>query len=214
MVRRNTRELILATSLELFNRFGEPAVTTNQIATEADISPGNLYYHFRAKHDIVLELFRRFIAQLDPVIDVPEDSSLDAEDLWFQLHLSFELKGRYRFFYRNLADISGRMPDLGRAFRALFRHERRAAAHIVAGLERRGALAIGATERLLLLDNMMLVLVYWIPYADLVAAADVEGDAAQARAIAGVLQMVMPYLRQPEHDAFGALVDAYLRHAA
>lgn len=214
MVRRDTRELILSTSLGLFNQLGEPTVTTNQIALEADISPGNLYYHFHAKQDIVVELFKRFVTQLDPVIDVPPGGSLDAEDLWFHLHLSFELKGRYRFFYRNLADITQRIPDLGRAFRGLFRRERTATAQIVAGLQRRGALAIGETERTLLLDNMMLVLTYWFPYADLFAAADVEDESAQTRAIAGVLQMVMPYLRQPEHDAFGALVASYLEHSS
>lgn len=213
MARRNTRELILTTSLALFNRHGEPSVTTNEIALEADISPGNLHYHFHRKQDIVVELFKRFIAELDPVIDVPESSTLDAEDLWFQLHLSFELKGRFRFFYRNLADITGRMPDLERAFRALFRREHRAAAHIVAGLERRGALQIGDTEKLLLLDNMMLMLTFWIPFADLYSEGGLEDSSAQTRAIAGVLQLVMPYLRQPEHDQFSELVRAYLAHS-
>ncbi len=147
------------------------------------------------------------------MIDVPESGSLEAEDLWFQLHVSFELKGQFRFFYRNLADITDRIPDLERAFRGLFRRERQAALQIVTGLERRGALALGDIERALLLDNMLLLLTYWIPYADMFDEAGLENGTAQTRAIAGVLQLFMPYLRRPEHDEFAELVRSYLAHS-
>lgn len=212
MPKRDTRELILATSLGLFNELGEPHVTTNHIADAADISPGNLYYHFNNKQDIVLELFKRFIVQLDPVISVPENTALEAEDFWFQLHLSFELKGQYRFLYRNLVDLAEQIPNLGRAFRGLFRQEHDALATTLAGLEQRGALQITPEEKSLLLNNLMLALNYWLPFASMFENNGLAPADSQARAIAGVLQMVLPYLREPEHDEMAELMARYLQH--
>ena len=210
MARRDTRELILAVSLEQFNAFGEPNVTTNHIADEAEISPGNLYYHFRSKDDIVIELFKRFLGRFQPLIDIPEDILLHADDLWFQLHLSFELKGEYRFLYRNLADLTARIPDLDRAMRALLQRERQAAFNSLSGLEQAGALQIDPIEKELLTDSLLLSLTYWIPFAEQFDPDGLDNSTAQVAAIARVLLMVTPYLRQPERDQFTALAHKYL----
>jgi len=208
-VKRNTREHILEISLSLFNELGEPRVTTNQIALEADISPGNLYYHFRSKHDIVLELFKRFLAQFQPLLEVPENSSLEAEDLWFQLHLSFELKGRFRFLYRNLTDLAHQVPNLGKAFLGLLRMERKAVRGLIESLERQDKLRITKNEKTLLLNNLMLALTYWISYAELIDADGLANGSVQTNAIAGVLQLVIPYLRPPDRKQFTELVQGY-----
>src|SRR5262245_29892827 len=99
---RRTRERILETGLDLFNRHGEPNVTTADIADEMNISPGNLYYHFRNKHEIVGELYAAYEARVAPLLTDPAGRRVGVEDLWLLLHLVFEEMWAYRFLYRDL----------------------------------------------------------------------------------------------------------------
>ncbi|HUM91599.1 MAG TPA: TetR/AcrR family transcriptional regulator, partial [Candidatus Competibacter sp.] len=91
-----TRDRILQTSLQLFNECGEPRVTTNHIADELDISPGNLYYHFRNKDQIISLLFQQFEQRMEAALQVPERRVPDLEDMWLYLHLVFENIWEYR----------------------------------------------------------------------------------------------------------------------
>jgi len=213
MARRNTRELILSTSLELFNHYGEPNVTTNHIADEADISPGNLYYHFRSKDDIVIELFKRFLTRFQPLIEISEESLREAEDLWLQLHLSFEVKGEFRFLYRNLSDLTARIPDLDRAMRGLLVRERQSAWNSLTGLEYTGVLSIEPVQKEMLTDSILLALTYWIPFAELFEPGGLHGGGAQTRAIARVLLSVTPHFREPEKKQFTELAYHYLSNS-
>lgn len=210
MAKRDTRELILTTSLALFNHFGEPQVTTNHIADEADISPGNLYYHFRSKDDIVIELFKRFLVRFQPLVEITDELLRHAEDLWFQLHLSFELKGEFRFLYRNLSDLTARIPDLDRAMRGLLSRERQAAWNSLSGLEQSGVMTIDERQKDMLADSILLSLTYWIPFSELFDPQGMKDSSAQTRAIARVLLSVTPHLRDPEKSQFTGLANQYL----
>ena len=118
---RRTRERILETSLALFNRFGEPHITTADIADEMNISPGNLYYHFRNKDDIIGELYAAYEATVVPLLAVPDDPPPGIEDLWFMLHVLFERMREYRFLYRDLDEITSRNRKLAQRFADLLR---------------------------------------------------------------------------------------------
>lgn len=59
-----TRDKIVYAALELFNEHGERSITTNHIAEYIEISPGNLYYHFRNKQEIVRDIFTLYSTEL------------------------------------------------------------------------------------------------------------------------------------------------------
>src|SRR5690554_8211584 len=96
-----TRDRILHTSLQLFNEHGEPNVTTLQIADELDISPGNLYYHFKNKSEIIDELFASFESHINNLLEVQEEVS-GIEDQWLFLRLVFESIAQYHFISQDL----------------------------------------------------------------------------------------------------------------
>ena len=75
-----TRDRILAAALELFNQQGERKVTTNHIAAHLGMSPGNLYYHFKNKQEIIYELFLNYEDTVDGYLDVPTDRQLTVTD--------------------------------------------------------------------------------------------------------------------------------------
>ena len=52
-----TKEKIKQVSIKLFNENETLSITTNHIAKEAGISPGNLYYHYKNKEEIIREIY-------------------------------------------------------------------------------------------------------------------------------------------------------------
>lgn len=97
-----TKDRILQISLQLFNERGERSVTTNHIAAELGISPGNLYYHFRNKQEIIKELAQQYQAETLEMLALPVDRPLNANDKisYFQV-LSNQLWA-YRFIHRDV----------------------------------------------------------------------------------------------------------------
>ncbi len=212
---RRTRERILDLSLRLFNDLGEPNVTTSAIADEMNISPGNLYYHFRNKDDIVNALFEQFEREIDQFLDVPPKRPIGFEDAWLFLHLLFESIWRYRFLYRDLNDLLSRNRRLEVHFRSILERKQRAAHRLCTALAESRQLHANEREIESLATNMVVVATYWLSFEYVSNARrfsdPVFQSGAMARGAYQVLVLVAPYLPEDGRALFMRLASEYLK---
>lgn len=203
---QNTQTRILAAALELFNDHGESNVTTNRIADELDISPGNLHYHFRTKQDLVEALFGAFEGQMLELLSASNEPDADLEHIWLFLHLVFETAARYRFIYHELTDVCARYPAVARRFRAILKLSAGTARTLVEGLGKAGILHAEDAELEALVRNILLVSTCW-PAFDAVYE---DSGPRPERAVWQVLSLVSPYLDGDARAYLLSLAESYL----
>jgi AcrR family transcriptional regulator len=209
MAPRQTRERILTTSLALFNAQGEPNVTTNQIADELEISPGNLYYHFRNKEDIVEHVFARFEARMDQTLQIPEGRLPTLEDVWMQLHLVFQCMWDYRFLYRDLVDILSRNRKLKTHFARILNRAATSAGEVLRGLAQAGVLRATSDEIRATAENILLVATFWLNFSIVRNARPQTEEEDPTRGIYQVMLLIAPFLRDTERAHLNTLAQAY-----
>jgi len=113
MAKIKTRDLILDVSLVLLNERGESRVNSVDIAHEMNISPGNLYYHFKGKEEIVLELYAQFHARAVLAVDaILGESSGEPQEILMRVSLVSDVFQQYGFISQDIHGLSDRYPEL------------------------------------------------------------------------------------------------------
>src|SRR5512140_1705461 len=209
---RRTAERILEVTLDLFNRFGEPNVSTTLIAAELNISPGNLYYHYPAKEELINALFDRYERAISELLHAAGDVR-DVEDAWFFLHSLFERIWQYRFLYRDLNELLSRNRRLETRFQAVLANTTHAIKALLAGLSRSQAVTIDPAEVEPTATSMVVVLSYWLSYEYVCdPRRALEPDRAEHALMRGahhVLILLAPYLEAAQRQHLLALGAAY-----
>jgi AcrR family transcriptional regulator len=209
---QKTRDRILGISLEMFNAQGEPNVTTNHIADELEISPGNLYYHFRNKDDIVEHLFALFETRMDKALTAPDSRLANLEDLWLQMHLVFECIWDYRFVYRDLVDLLSRNRKLKMHFSRILKRGHENIGSVCKGLVESGVMLASPNEIDAVGQHILLAATFWLNFQHIrpaISTAKTE-QADLGRGAYLVMMLLAPYLRPAERAHLNKLAEQYV----
>jgi AcrR family transcriptional regulator len=194
---RRTAERILDHSLALFNRYGEPHVSTTVIAAELRISPGNLYYHYPAKEALVNALVDRYERALDATLAEAGDPA-DAVGAWRLVPALLRLGWDYRFIFRDLNDLLTRNRQLETRCQAALAAQQAAVHERVTRLCLLDGAPIRPEDAEALATSIVVLLTYWLSYEYVRdprhALEPDNADAAVRRGTRQAMALLWPYL--------------------
>jgi AcrR family transcriptional regulator len=167
-----TKNRILEAALELFNIQGVTEVTTHHVASKCGISPGNLYYHYRNKEEIIRALFDQalvFISEQEKTIDTTGKATTNTIEQ--SLTLLSTLNWRYRFLKRDLPIILMNDLQLQEKFHAIHQQQ-------ISNLNRdiKKAMNDGLYKELSPVETMNLSKIFWLVALFWPTFLEVSGD--------------------------------------
>jgi AcrR family transcriptional regulator len=197
MARRDTRERVTGAAVRLFNDWGTAAVSTNHVAEEAGISPGNLYYHFRNKEGIIRAIFERVDAHWEAAFAFGGDGDPVLDDVRAMVEEAFSGLWEYRFFYRELGALTRRDPELAARYRRLRERGISGTEALLRDFIRVGVLegpddAVAVSR---LAKTLMLVAEFWLPFEETGSEALEEPS---REGVELMMQILEPYLADRE----------------
>jgi AcrR family transcriptional regulator len=189
-----TRARILEAARRLFNERGTAAVSTNHIAAEAGLSPGNLYYHFADKQEIIRGLLGEYDAAN---AGLWEAGPASLGRLRAGLSQATRLAWEYRFFERELVALLRADPRLHASYRQAY--EQRLGQWVAFGEQLADQGDIRRPEPPARMADLAvavwLIGSSWLPFLEI--TGDPQDPAQVARGSELVLAVLGPYLTGP-----------------
>jgi len=206
----STKDRILKSSLALFNEEGEAAQSAVDIANALDMSPGNLYYHFKGKSAIIAALYDDFEAGMHTILRGAHGRITSIEDNWLYIYILLEEIFAFRFFYRNLGELLARYPALAVRFRALMAEQRQTIRALFTGLEKAGVLHLSPRMKDGLAEQVLMALTFWLSM-DAIAGTSEDESALIHKTVFSIMALVVPHMGAAGFDAMQAMSAYYDR---
>lgn len=159
-----TRDRILLAGLLLYNDRGVANVSNGHIADEMEISPGNLHYHFKNKRQLIEELVKNFETEISLLLNAESNQVTSIEDLWFILHIAFELQEKYCFIFRDTDFLLEKFPEFEKAVKKIAAELCRAAERLCISLRASGAIVVNDTDAQSLATQVLLTYTQWLNF--------------------------------------------------
>ncbi|NRA60405.1 MAG: TetR/AcrR family transcriptional regulator [Psychrobium sp.] len=207
-----TKDRIIAGSIELFNLQGERNVTTNHIAAHIGISPGNLYYHYRNKDDIIRSIYKLYEKNLDQMFQPQEQSSVGMDEMLYYLDRVFYSMWQFRFFYANLPDILARDDELHQRYLIA---QQRLYQRMITILEQMRSLKMISLDDAMVGDlahTLKLVVTFWISYQHTQTQQMITKETV-SQGVIKVIGIFKGYLTELGHRQITELERNYLEKA-
>jgi AcrR family transcriptional regulator len=194
----DTRERIAEAALALFNADGTPAVSTRHVAARLGISPGNLYYHFGNKEEIVLHLYDRIETELQAILAPPARDARTFEEVLGYLDAIFTHLWKFRFFYRDLNALLRDVPGLKERYRRLAERVLARSKAIFAEMVQHGWMEASDEHLDLLATNAWIVLTQWFTHRQVVERRRTIQSSDVREGIRHLVALFSPLLRLPQ----------------
>ncbi|WP_068544329.1 TetR/AcrR family transcriptional regulator [Thalassotalea crassostreae] len=198
-----TREKIIHASIELFNAEGERNITTNHIASHLGISPGNLYYHFRNKEDIIFAIYSEYADDL-----INEFKSMDTLDknplnsIMRYMDIVFALISKFRFFYSNLPVLLAKNPALKKRYSEIQKDIIVKVRTMLVSLKDADIIAIKDEEISDLTTLVRITTTFWLSYLQTQSEDITIDDVSLYEGLLKIFALFSPYVTENAREEF------------
>jgi AcrR family transcriptional regulator len=204
-----TKDRIIEASIELFNTHGERNVTTNHIASHLNISPGNLYYHFRNKEEIIRHIFTKYADHMQVSFEPVKPSQDAVKILTNYLDAVFSALYHFNFLYDNLPVILARDPELRKQYLQIHNKMMEKIHHLIVSLQVANVINMDKDDIDDLANIIKQQVTFWISYCKTSAEETTVTDQLLYQGLTKVLLLFKPYVTADYQQAVSDLTVRY-----